>query len=445
MLFRKKRTNENYRDQSAGKRKLLIWAIAVILIVGGGLAFVTANRYKKGKEDRVAIASDSVLMRDVIYKYGLPIEQFAVQHDTIRPGETLAKVLMDYGLTAKKVFGLTQCPDTVFDVRKVRAGQPCALLTDKDTVGTPRYFVYEESAKRYVVFDLMTDSVMRGEYPSVWIEREVGGEVESSLWNAMVDNGASPQLAVMLSHIFGWTVDFFGVQKGDAFRLIYEQEYVEEKPLQNFRVSAASFCASDSLFYAIPFVQDNEELYYNANGNSLEGAFLKAPLDYYRISSSFTNSRYHPVLRRYRAHHGVDYAAPTGTPVYAIGSGKVIAKGFQANGGGNYVKIRHNSTYTTTYMHLSRFAKGLQVGDMVAQKEVIGYVGSTGLSTGPHLDFRVYENGKPVNPLTIKSQPKKPVSEENRQAFELLRDSLIHRLSLVDMHHQVDLHLSHAE
>jgi murein DD-endopeptidase MepM/ murein hydrolase activator NlpD len=115
--------------------------------------------------------------------------------------------------------------------------------------------------------------------------------------------------------------------------------------------------------------------------------------------------------------------------VYAIGSGKVIAKGFQANGGGNYVKIRHNSTYTTTYMHLSRFAKGLNVGDMVAQKEVIGYVGSTGISTGPHLDFRVHENGKPINPLTIKSQPKKPISEENMQDFKVVCDSLMQKLS----------------
>lgn len=444
MFFRKKRTNENYTRQGVGKRKLLM-VVAAILIVVGGIALVAVNRSQKTKGNGMEVVADSVQMRDVVYKYGLPIEEFVVKHDTIKPGETLAKVLMDYGLTAKKVYDLTQCPDTVFDVRKVRAGQPCALLADKDTVGMPRYFVYEESAKRYIVFDLMTDSVMRGEYPSVWIEREVGGEVESSLWNAMVDNGASPQLAVMLSHIFGWTVDFFGVQRGDAFRLIYEQEFVEEKPLQNFRVRAASFCASDSLFYAIPFVQDDEELYYNANGNSLEGAFLKAPLDYYRISSRFTNSRYHPVLRRYRAHHGVDYAAPTGTPVYAIGSGKVIAKGFQANGGGNYVKIRHNSTYTTTYMHLSRFAKGLQVGDMVAQKEVIGYVGSTGLSTGPHLDFRVYENGKPINPLTIESQPKKPISEENRMAFNILRDSLVNRLSLIDMHCHAELQPSHVD
>ena len=139
------------------------------------------------------------------------------------------------------------------------------------------------------------------------------------------------------------------------------------------------------------------------------------------------------MLKRYRAHHGVDYAAPKGTPVYAIGSGKVIKKGWDANGGGNYIKIRHNSTYVTTYMHLSGFAKGLKEGDFVKQKQVIGYVGSTGLSTGPHLDFRVHENGKPINPLTIKSQPKKPVSEENKEAFGVLRDSLVIRLANIQM------------
>ena len=178
------------------------------------------------------------------------------------------------------------------------------------------------------------------------------------------------------------------------------------KDLLNFNIIAASFRHGDSTYYAIPFEQDGEVLYYNDKGNSLEGAFLKAPLDFFRISSRFTNSRYHPVLKRYRAHHGVDYAAPVGTPVYAIGSARVIAKGY--------------------------LAKGLKVGNTVAQKEVIGYVGSTGLSTGPHLDFRVYENGRPINPLTIKSQPKKPVSQDNMPKFIATRDSLIQML--VGMH-----------
>ena len=401
-------------------------ALLSIAALAIGIGFALLSKRKSDTREQVIVEE---VVKDTIFRYGLPIEYFALQHDTIAPHQTIAELFMKHGLPASKVYALTShCPDSVFDVRKVRVGQPCVFLNDMDSTATPRYFVYEISAKEYAVFNLSTNEVTRGEHPSEWRRRTCGGIVESSLWNAMISSDASPQLAVMLSQIFGWSIDFFGIQRGDEFRLIYEQEYVEEKPIGNFHICAASFLASDSLYYAIPFVQENEELYYNEKGNSLEGAFLKAPLDYYRISSRFTNNRYHPVLKRYRAHHGVDYAAPAGTPVYAIGSGKVIAKGFQANGGGNYVKIRHNSTYTTTYMHLSRFAKGLNVGDMVVQKEVIGYVGSTGLSTGPHLDFRVYENGKPINPLTIKSQPKKPVDEENRAAFQAVCDSLTHLL-----------------
>ena len=414
--------------RTSNKNIRLRWAVAIAIasVLCIGLWLALSGKSRKAQHEEV---TEEIIVKDTLYRFGLPIEYFTIKHDTVAPRQTLADLLMEHGLTASKVYALTShCPDTVFDVRKVRAGQPCALLTDMDSTATPRYFIYEISAKEYAVFDLTTNEVTRGAHPSEWRERVCGGMVESSLWNAMVTSDASPQLAVMLSHIFGWTIDFFGIQKGDEFRLIYQQEYVEDRPINNFHICAASFCASDSLYYAIPFVQEGEELFYNEKGNSLEGAFLKAPLDYYRISSRFTNSRYHPVLKRYRAHHGVDYAAPTGTPVYAIGSGKVIDKGFQANGGGNYVKIRHNSTYTTTYMHLSRFAKGLKVGDMVAQKEVIGYVGSTGLSTGPHLDFRVYENGKPINPLSIKSQPKKPISEANREAFHVVRDSLVQRL-----------------
>lgn len=407
----------------------IVNCIGVLLIIFSLFLGACNGRLKSGSD---ATSADTLPQIDTVWKYGLPIDEYHVKYDTIRPGETLAEVLMNFGMTAGEVYELSQCPDSVFDVRRMRAGQACVFLTTKDSLGYPRYFIYEENPKEYVCFDLQNDyKPLRGKNPTEWRESQVSGTVNSSLWVAMEERGASPMLAVMLSHIFGWTVDFFDIQKGDEFRLIYAQEFVEGNPLNNYKVLAASFKASDSLYYAIPFVQDDEELYYHADGNSLEGAFLKAPLDFYRISSRFSNSRFHPVLKRYRAHHGVDYAAPTGTPVYAIGSGKVIAKAFQAGSGGNYVKIRHNSTYTTTYMHLSRFAKGLKVGDQVAQKEVIGYVGSTGLSTGPHLDFRVYENGKPVNPLTIKSQPKKPISKENKEAFNQVCDSLVNRLKAI--------------
>ena len=404
----------------------ILVALATILAGCGGTA--------PDKESQATEAAPIEVQKVVVMKYDLPIEDFAVTYDTIKPKQTIADMLYGLGFNANQIHEFTQCPDSIFNVRKIRPGQACALLCDKDSAATPRYFIYEESPKSYITFDL-TDGYRaeRKRKPVEWRESEVAGTVKSSLWFAMEENNASPLLAVEMSHIFGWSIDFFGIQQGDEFRVIYAQEFVENTPLNNYRILAASFKASGNLVYAIPFTQAGEELFYNSDGNSLEGAFLKAPLNYYRISSKFSNSRYHPVLKRRRAHHGVDYAAPKGTPVYAIGSGKVIKKAYQANGAGYYLKIRHNATYTTSYMHLSGYAKGLKEGDYVKQKQVIGYVGSTGLSTGPHLDFRVYENGKPINPLTIKSQPKMPINNENKEAFATVRDSLVNRLTGIPM------------
>ena len=389
-----------------------------------------------GAEKQVIAAGETALEeeapKEIVMKYGLPIEQFEVKYDTVKKKQTISDVLYSFGFNYNQIIKLTECPDSIFNDRKIKEGQVFALLCKKDTTHTPRYVIYEESPKSYITFDIADNyHAKRQHKPVEWRESEVAGTVESSLWVAMEENGASPLLAVEMSHIFGWSIDFFTIQKGDEFRIIYAQEYVEDTPLNNYKIISASFCASKNLVYAIPFEQEGEMLFYNTDGNSLEGAFLKAPLDYYRISSKFSNSRMHPVLKRRRAHHGVDYAAPKGTPVYAIGSGKVIKKAYQANGAGYYVKIRHNSTYTTSYMHLSKYADGLKEGDYVKQKQVIGYVGSTGLSTGPHLDFRVYENGTPIDPLTIKSQPKMPISEANKEAFKAVSDSLVTRLTSI--------------
>ena len=389
-------------------KKLWLVALPVFVAVATALLFLPTYREGEGDLDEVAV-TDSAEVQEMVYEYGIPADRYRVQYGIVQPRQNLGSILGEHGVSTGTVHHLGEKARGVFDVRRIRSGQAYALFFSKhDSLAPPRFFVYEEDPKSYIVFDLRGDlAVSRGQNPAEWRTQTVKGQVESSLWVAMQRCEASPQLAIVLSHIFGWTIDFFGLQKQDEFRVIYEQEFVDGKALDNFHILAASFRASDSTYYAIPFVQDGEELYYNERGNS----------------SRFTNSRYHPVLKRYRAHHGVDYAAPAGTPVYAIGSGKVIAKAYQANGGGNYVKIKHNGTYTTTYMHLSRFAKGLKVGS-----EIIGYVGSTGLSTGPHLDFRVYENGRPINPLTIKSQPKKPISEANRAAFSQVCDSLVLKL-----------------
>ena len=410
------------------RRAYLIGGIVVAAALAiGGVNYCTDRMAQP--LDEVAV-TDSVEVEHIVRKYGIPVSPYEIKYGIVEPGQNLSVILRKHGLSVGDVHQLTKKAEGVFDVRKVKDGQAYAVFTTKDSIPQTTYFVYEESPKSYIVFDLQGEcKVTRGENPVTWKRKTVGGKVESSLWVAMQQCNTNPQLALDLSNIFGWSIDFFGLQKEDEFRVWYEQETVEGKELQSFHVLAASFVHEDSVFYAIPFVQDGEELYYNADGNSLEGEFLKAPLDYYRISSRFSNSRFHPVLRRYRAHHGVDYAAPKGTPVYAIGKGKVIAKAYQAGGAGNYLKIRHNSRYTTTYMHLSGFAKGIKVGSEVKQKEVIGYVGSTGLSTGPHLDFRVYDNGTPVNPLTIKSQPKKPISEANKAQFAIVRDSLLQVLN----------------
>ena len=376
--------------------------------------------------------TDSLEVKEITYKYGIPIDDYDVDYGIVKRNQSLSTILQKHGLSVGEVHRLVEKSKDVFDVRKIRSDQAYAVFTNRDSIPETCYFVYEIDPKSYVVFDLRGDyRVTMGENPVEWRRNELHGVVESSLWLAMSKYNADPQLAVVLSNIFGWTIDFFGLQKQDEFRVIYEQEYVDGKSLLNFNVLGAAFRHGDSTYYAIPFELNGEKLYYDRAGKSLEGAFLKAPLDFFRISSRFSNSRFHPVLKRYRAHHGVDYAAPTGTPVYAIGKGRVIAKGYQANGGGNYVKIRHNSIYTTTYMHLSRFEKGIKVGVDVAQKQVIGYVGATGLATGPHLDFRVYENGKPINPLTIKSQPQKTLKDGDLNRYEVVRDSVIRMLTLI--------------
>jgi len=410
------------------KKKQIIFSsvLGIVLLV---VIFMPKQRGEMDSLDEVEV-TDSTEVEEIVYRYGIPMNDYDVDYGVVKRNQSLSVILGAHGLNGREIHELSEKSKKVFDVRRIREGQAYAFFSTKDSIPQPAYFVYEIDPRSYAVFGLEQGNyeVKIGQNPVQWRRKDVKGKVESSLWNAMVGAGADPLLAVDLSRIFGWTIDFFGLQKQDEFRVIYEQECIDGKELSNFSILGAVFMHGDSSYYAIPFLQNGQVLFFNENGKSLEGAFLKAPLDYFRITSRFTNSRYHPVLKRYRAHHGVDYAAPVGTPVYAIGSGTVIAKGYQANGGGNYLKIKHNSTYVTSYMHLSRFVKGIKVGTKVAQKEVIGYVGSTGLSTGPHLDFRVFENGKPVNPLTIRSQPKDPVSSENMPRFMALRDTVVMQL-----------------
>jgi murein DD-endopeptidase MepM/ murein hydrolase activator NlpD len=254
------------------------------------------------------------------------------------------------------------------------------------------------------------------------------GTIKTSLWESMIEDGIHPSLVVGLNDIFAWTVDFFGLQKGDSFKVIYEEKYLDDQSLGADRIFGAQFTWAGKTITAIPFIQDGKETFFDAEGNSLRKAFLKAPLQFTRISSRFSSNRLHPILRIRRPHFGVDYAAPVGTPVQAIGDGKVVFAGTE-NGSGRMVRIVHNSVYTTAYLHLSRFGKGIYPGVHVKQGDIIGFVGSSGLSTGPHLDFRFYRNGSAVDPLRVDAPPVEPVSEENRIRFEKNKTVVISLLS----------------
>ena len=238
-------------------------------------------------------------------------------------------------------------------------------------------------------------------------------------------------LALKLSDIFAWAIDFYAIQKGDQFRVIYDELLVDSAYIGIGDIYAVQFDHAGSENFAFGFEQDERFDYFDENGMSLRRAFLKSPLEFSRISSHFSHSRLHPVLRIRRPHHGVDYAAPHGTPVRSIGDGTVIARAFQAGGGGNYVKIKHNSVYTTTYMHLSGFGKGVTTGARVKQRQVIGFVGATGLATGPHLDFRVHKNGSPVDPLKVEAPPVEPVHQEKMGEYIVLKDSLLTELKKI--------------
>ena len=366
-------------------------------------------------------------------RYGLPVDSFAVEFGEVKSNQYLSQILNARGVSMGTIDKIARKSKSVFDVRKIKSGETYAVFSTNDSLKQARYFVYENSPIEYTVFELFdTLGIYRGEKPVETRLRTASGEVETSLWNTMVDSGQDPMLALELSDIFAWTIDFFAIQPGDRFRAIYDERYVDSVSVGIGNIYAVEFDHYGNENYAFLFDQDGRQDYFDENGKSLRKAFLKAPLKFSRISSRFSNSRMHPVLRIRRPHHGVDYAAPTGTPIVSIGDGTVIARAYQKNGGGNYVKIKHNSVYTTTYMHMSAFGKGIHTGARVKQGQIVGYVGATGLATGPHLDFRVAKNGTYVDPLKVKAPPVEPVKEENMQRYVTVKDSLMNELHKIE-------------
>lgn len=355
---------------------------------------------------------------DIPLMYGIPIDSFDLVSGEIKRNGFLSTLLPKYGITIQELEMVLKNSADVFDVRKMRFGSNYTLFCDRDSNARARYMVYEHDPTTCYIFSFR-DSLNITRY-----RKEINKEIrfstltiETSLWDAMLKNGLHPSLVTGLSEIYAWSIDFFGLQKGDTFRVIYEEMFIDGKSLGTGRIFGASFSGYGTSVYAIPFEQDGREGFFDADGNSLRKAFLKAPLQFSRVTSRFSSSRLHPILRIRRPHFGVDYAAPVGTPVHAVGDGRVTRASHEG-GSGKMISIVHNSVYSTSYLHLSRFASGIAPGVYVKQGDIIGYVGSTGLSTGPHLDFRFYKNGSPVDPLRVEAPPVEPVADSNRIRFD---------------------------
>jgi len=403
--------------------------VLVVVIVVSTLLITKCGTTEQVLKDDVSIVVDTTEAQQAHMKYGLPIEDYEIENQKVKRRQSLSTILDKYGISPQKVNEISYKAKDVFNVRKIRAGKSYFVLFSKDSLRTPEYFIYEESKLEYIVFDLQDEiSVTKGEKEVEYKIRTVKGTIESSVWNSLVENDADPLLAINISEIYAWTIDFFGITKGDSFKVMYKQGFVEGKALRAFDVKAAVLVHQGKEYYAYKYNQDGKDSYFDEEGNNLQKAFLKAPLKYSRISSRFSNRRYHPVLKKYRAHHGIDYAAPTGTPVFSIGDGRITKKAYQRRGGGKYLKIKHNGVYSTCYMHLSRYAKGMRPGVSVKQGQIIGYVGMTGLATGPHLDFRVYKYGSAINPLRMKSPSKSPIKEVNKANYLSVKNQLEERL-----------------
>ena len=361
----------------------------------------------------------------------LPAEGFFTSHyraDTIaiRNGDTFTGLFNRLGMETDTSYALADSCGSNFDVRKLRAGNRVIAYYSPDTLHTLSYVVYTQSKVRSTVFRCIdTLAVWNVDKPVEHVHKYADITISSSLWNDMKAAGHSPALIMELDDIYQWSINFFSLQAGDRFRFLYDETICEGEVIAIDSVTFSVFTGSGREVAAVRYNKPDDDRagYWGKDGESLKKMFLKAPLKYSRISSRFSYHRKHPVTGQVKAYTAVDYAAPTGTPIQAIGDGVITKLGWDSSGGGNRLRIKHSQGYESCYMHMSRFAPGLKVGSRVSQGQLIGYVGATGTATGPHLDFRVWLNGTPIDPLTLNSPATEPLDARYLDAFNAIYES----------------------
>ena len=402
---------------------LLIIICIAFWIFSGNDSLVQEN-------DRLQVEVEEIIPEEENLLYGINVDDLDIVEGIVERNQTLSTLLAPFNVPYQIIDEIAKKSKSIFDVKKIAFNKKYTVLTPKDS-SQAQFFIYEPNRTEFVVFNLGQPAIYKENKPMEIKKREIGGTISSSLYVNMTELGLTPDLIDQFADLYGWVVDFQRLQKDDKFKVIFKEQIVDDQIVGIEDIEAAYFEHMGQGYHAIPFEQNGIISYFDEKGNSLKKAFLRDPLKFSRISSRYSLSRFHPVQKRYKAHLGTDYAAPRGTEIRSVGDGTVLEATYRG-GNGNFVKIRHNGTYTTQYLHMSKIGNGIKKGTRVKQGQVIGYVGSTGLATGPHLRFRFWKHGKQVDWLREEIPPAEPIAEENKLAFEQVKLEMINKLSSIN-------------
>jgi murein DD-endopeptidase MepM/ murein hydrolase activator NlpD len=403
-------------------------ASAVILLMASG-SYLISNHYNSSPHQiEEPLVFEEVPIEENLL-YGININELDVIEGVVGKNQTLSTILAPFNVPYQIIDEIAKKSRDVFDVRKIAFNKKFTVLSPKDS-SQAQFFIYEPNPAEYVVFKLDEVEVYKEEKPVEYRNKEIGGIISSNLYVNMTELGITPDLIDQFADLYGWNVDFQRLQKGDKFKVVYKEKVVDGQVVGITDIETAFFEHVGQSYHAIPFEQNGEISFFDQDGNSFKKAFLRDPLKYTRISSRYNLNRFHPVQKRYKPHLGTDYAAPTGTEIRSVGDGTVMEARF-TSANGNYVKIKHNGTYTTQYLHMSKIGSGIKAGTRVKQGQVIGYVGSTGLATGPHLCFRFWKNGQQVDWLKEKIPPSDPILPENKMAFDQVKMEKIQQIASI--------------
>lgn len=372
------------------------------------------------KNDSKELAIAEQIKITPVYLYGYDLNNYNVVEDTVKTGATFNELIAPHLVQGQSAYNAAITLDSIFSLRKIQAGKPYKIIKRKDKAGTPEAFIYEATRRDYVILNLIGEMNAKASQHPVSIKRKTAtGVVTRTLSEAMEEEGLGLSAIYELSDIYKWTIDFFKLQEGDRFKMIYQERYINDSIYAGIEtIDVAIFETRGKPYYAFNYTTDSikgKRDYYSDEGKTLRNFFLKAPVNYTRISSRYSGNRFHPVQRIWKAHKGTDYAAGYGTPIVSTANGVVTKSGY-TRGNGNYVKIRHNATYETQYLHMTK--RLVKEGQRVNQGQTIGTVGSTGLATGPHVCYRFWVNGKQVDPYKQNLPSAEPLPKDQLAVFK---------------------------